>query len=471
MRILKKAFAFLFAAVIPTASFAQTDTTAILLPPGVPPLPDPIEGVMRGMVIGPTNASFYKEILPPEFFEGTLGKRTYIDAASKLEALPDFDQDWISGTEELFEVEKKFSKNESLIFDFPLKRGALFGSGQVVSKEWQGILDTASNLEEADLNLTASKRKERESALARKILWNTNSVFWSQGLIDFHFRMLWLNKGRSTRNVRGKYARLYPKFIDSSFGYPQLFREKLSFYYPTAIDGLGWLSFRFEDLEEDILWAYSPAIQKVRELTATNRSDSLVTSSLAIDDMLGWSNNINFFKSRVVGKSQLLAPFLSLRPLKLDGAGGCFKLSGAQGELGSFWNFENQKFKGGHDWLPAKAVFIPRELYQIELAPKDPFYLAGREKLYVDAETFLPYYKFVYDRSGRLWKAEMFGWFFSKASDGIRQIPVPGFQVIVDLIAKRDLVLDFSRFRSCREFPADILLKDFDPKNLVPSAN
>ncbi len=471
MRILKKALAFLFAAAIPTASLAQTDTSAILLPPGVPPLPDPIEGVLRGMVIGPSNASFYKEILPPEFFEGVLGKKAYIDAASKVEVLPEFDQDWIAGTQEFVEVDKKFSKDDSLIFNFPLKRGALFGSGDLISKEWRGILDTASSLESSDLTLTALKRRERESALARKILWNTNSVFWSQGLIDFHFRTLWLSKGHATRNVRGRYTRAYPKFLDHDFGYPQLFREKLSFYYPTAIDGLGWLSFRFEDFEEDILWAYSPAIQKVRELTSTNRSDSLVTSSLAIDDFLGWSNNLNFFKSRVVGKSQLLTPFPSLRPLKLEPTSGCFKLGSAQGELGSFWNFENQKFKGGYDWLPAKAIFIPRELYQIELAPTDPYYLAGREELYVDAETFLPYYKFVYDRSGRLWKAEMFGWFFAKSVDGIRQIPVPGFQVVIDLIAKRELVLDFSRFRSCREYPADISLKDFDPKNLIPSAN
>jgi hypothetical protein len=447
---------------------AQTDTAAILLPPGVPPLPDPVSGSVKGLIIGPENHSFYKEILLPEFYSGAASRNVYLDAVAKLNYDIQLDQDWVAGTAELDDAAKGFRADGSLDFSFPMKRGFLFGDGASLAKEWRRLLDARRDFDSEQFEGGRSAQLEKNSAFAKRLLWNWNSVLWSNGIIDHHLRILWLKNGAPYRNVRGNFKRIYPKIIDPTFGYPQLFREQFLFYYPQSLNGLSWLTFRFEDFEEDIIWAYSPAIKKVRELTAANRSDSLATSSLAADDFLGWSGNPNFVKARVLSKSQMLAPFSSLDILPLDNSAGCLKVVGrAQSESAIMWNFESPKFKGGADWLPVQGAFVPRELYKLEVASRDPYYLYGREELYLDAETMLPFYKVVYDRAGRHWKTIVVGWSFGRSGDGLRFIPVPGFEIVLDVIAKKTFVMDFSRFRSCREYPGDLKLADFDPRRLI----
>ena len=459
------ALAFLSLADI---SQAQTDTAAILLPPGVPPLPDPVSGSFKGLIISPENYSFYKEILLPEFYSSTGSRGVYLDAVAKLNYDIQFDQDWIAGTAELADAAKGFRADSSLEFSFPMKRGFLFGDGADLAKEWRRILDAQGDFDSDQVGVGRARDAEKNSDFAKRLLWNWNSVLWSNGILDYHLRILWLKNGAPYRNVRGSFKRIYPKMIDPTFGYPQLFREQFLFYYPQSLNGLSWLDFRFEDFEEDIIWAYSPAIKKIRELTAANRSDSLVTSSMAADDFLGWSENPNFVQARVLSKSQMLAPFSSLDLLPLDNSAGCLKVgSRAQSDSLVMWNFESPKFKDGADWLPVQGAFVPRELYKLEVSSKDPYYLYGREELYLDAETMLPFYKIVYDRAGRHWKTIIVGWSFGRSRDGLRFIPIPGYEVVLDVIAKKTFVMDFSRFRACREYPSDLKLADFDPKQLM----
>lgn len=462
-------FAITLALLFPQVVQGQSDVGGITLPPGVPDLPAPIDAPVKGSIIGPENREFFKELLLPELYEGPSDSKIFIDAVAKLNYQLGFDDDWLTGTKELAGIKKSFKEDRSLEFSFPFKRGFLFGDGPALYREYRNLNGPKGFFGRKKKVQDVPKGLKADDIFGHKLLWNLNSLLWGNGLLDFHFRLLWLKDSRPYRSVRGNFKRVYPKVLDPKFAFPQIFRERILFYYPEALNGLAWLTFRFESNEEDAIWAYSPAIKKVRELTGSNRSDSLVTSSVAADDFLGWSGNVNAVRAKVITRTKLLVPFSSLSPIPLENAGGCLKAVGADfsGQSNS-WNFENPKFKGGYDWLPAKGAFVPRDLYKIEISPIDPYYLNGREEVYLDAETMLPFYKIVYDRSGRHWKTVVIGWGFGKTKDGLRVVPIPGFQIVLDLVAKQTFVMDLTRFRACREYPSDLSLGDFDPKKLIP---
>lgn len=448
---------------------AQETKKELQLPLGVLPLSEPGSGAITGTVINSENAPFYKEILLPELYRQIRFHGAAIDAARSLRYEIKSDDNWNKGTETLVGVAKNISSDGALQFDFPLTRGFLFGSPNSLAAEW----DAASSAKKKE-GLVDSKAEPKQdvdtSVLAQKILWNSASAVWSHGFIDYHFRLLWLKQGKAFRNVRGNFARVYPWLIDSNFKLPQFFREKFTFYYPQPLNGLSWLTFRFQDSEDDLIWAYSPAIMKVRELTGSNRSDSLVTSSVSADDFLGWSSNATFQRAKVVGKSTLLVPFPSVDISNLDAAlKPCYKLVNPGGSADQgIWNFETPKFPNGADWLPVKGIFIPRSVFKLELSTRDPYSLYGREELFIDVETMLPVYKNVFDRAGRYWKTIIAAWGFASTEDRSRRIMYPGFQIVLDVLNKKEFVMDYSRLRVCDSYPQDSDLSFFDPKRLTP---
>ncbi len=435
------------------------------LPPGVLPLPEPGSGSVVGTVISAENAAFYKEILVPELFRLIRFNSASVDAAKRVKYEIKFDENWEKGTNDLKSYDKKLTPEGGIDFSFPKVRGSLFGDFNTLQADW----DLINKADQA----SASALRE---ALGSKILWNISSSIWSQSLIDYHFRLMWLKDGKAGRNVRGNFLRIYPWMLDPNFKLPQMFREKFGFYYPEPLHGLSWLTFRFQNLDEDIVWAYSPTIQKVRQLTGSNRTDSLITSSFSADDFLGWSGNPLFEKGKVLEKIVTLVPFPNPDIVTLDSTlKPCYKLNNPSGGLASgdgmasaIWNFETPKFVNGADWLPIKAVFVPRVVYKLDVTTKDPYSLYGRQTLYVDAVTMLPVYKVVFDRAGRLWKFVITSFGIAQTQDLSRRSLYPGFEIILDILNKREFVMDFAKIRYCDSYPQDIEINQFDPKKIIP---
>ncbi len=448
---------------------AVSEDSEIKLPPGVLPLSEPGSGTVTGAVINAENAPFYKEIILPELYRQIRFHGAAIDAARSLRYEIKTDDNWNKGTTNLDAATKNLSPEGALDFNFPRNRGFIFGSPEALAVQWDTFV-SANSKENKKGSGDEIKSAIDPSELAQRILWNSASAIWSHGFLDYHFRLLWLKQGKAFRNVRGNFARVYPWLIDPNFKLPQLFRERFTFYYPQPLNGLSWLTFRFQDSEDDLIWAYSPAIMKVRELTGSNRSDSLVTSAVSADDFLGWSSNPTFQKGKVVGKSVMLVPFPSIDSASLDATlKPCYKLNAPAGSADQgIWNFETPKFQNGADWLPIKGVFIPRSVFKLELSTKDPYSLYGREELFIDVETMLPIYKNVFDRAGRYWKTIIASWGFASTEDRSRRIMYPGFQIVLDVLNKKEFVMDYSRFRVCDSYPQDSDLSFFDPKRLTP---
>ncbi len=456
------------------SSQERSPSEPVEVPPGVLPLPEPGTGIISGTLISADNATFYKEILAPEIYRLIRFHKTTIDAARRVKYDFKFDDNWMKGTAELSNFDKKLSEDGGIDFSFPRIRGFIFGDSAAINNEWQ-IARVGQDKKEVKAEKISGDKEgigkdENLLTLGKKILWNTNSAIWSQGLLEYHFRLLWLQSGKAWRNVRGNYLRVYPWLLDPNFKLPQLFREKFSFYYPEPLHGLSWLTFRFQNLDEDLVWAYSPAINKLRQMTASNRTDSLITSSFSAEDFFGWSGNPALYNITQLGKITTLIPFPSAELARLDSSlQPCYRLiNPTGGDDQAIWNFETPKFPGAADWLPIKAVFVPREVYKVELSTKDPYSLYGREVLYIDSELMLPFYKVVYDRAGRHWKTIISSFGLAGTDDRKRRSVYPGFTVVLDMLAGKEFVLDYSRIRYCDSYPQDIELGQFDPKKLIP---
>lgn len=318
-------------------------------------------------------------------------------------------------------------------------------------------------------------KEEDKSYAAWKILWNVQSNNWRYPVLRGDFSLTSVRGDVIGKELSGSLERVYPSLIPEGGKSAQFFREKLSFKTPPVIDGLSWLTFRFLGADEDMVWIYSPAIKKERQLTGSNRGDPVIGTSISLDDFLGWSGKTELVDPSVNSSGVYLAPFSSLSPTILKGElePPCIKLHPdveAAGSRFANWNFEEGRHPNAARWAPISGVYVPREMWVLELIQRDPYSRYGRQVLYVDKELMIPFYKIVYDRAGKFIKLVIsyFGYWGTEGEEKIYAPFVP-YSVIKD---DDRAVVDLFEFRSielCTGFPDGKALSDFDPRKLLPA--
>ena len=257
-------------------------------------------------------------------------------------------------------------------------------------------------------------------------------------------------------------ARAYPPALAGTPPSVQLFREVLRFSEPAVLGGEAFLSFRFVPREEDLLWIYSKATLKVRELTGPNRADPVLSFIFSLDDLLGWSGNIRLVDAELAGVREQLVPFPQSGGYAMQQEGSCDRIKPAKASAAA----SHGDVPAHAMTLPAQTVFVPRPLWKLELASRDPYSLVGREVLYVDQELMLPLIRAVYDRGGKLWKLVLSG--FGLASGENRKAPFPAFQFFYDVRDGRSNLITTRSASYCSEFPSNVSLADFDPSAIGP---
>ena len=66
---------------------------------------------------------------------------------------------------------------------------------------------------------------------------------------------------------------------------PVIFQEIFYFLAPSDVFGTAQLSWRWADpTKNDSVWIYSPAVRRMRRLTAANRSEGILGTEFALDD-------------------------------------------------------------------------------------------------------------------------------------------------------------------------------------------
>lgn len=245
-----------------------------------------------------------------------------------------------------------------------------------------------------------------------------------------------------------------PVLIPSTMPSDLFRRDLLEFVAPPVVAGLAQISWRFRDAEEDLNWLHSPVIGHTRKLLPANRSDFLLAGSLTFDDLFVWATKPQQVVAKVVAEKVLLVPFSALTYYKVDArevmglepmvpAGAVPKAEYAvtvngyhQRSDGSYgmvlWNHETKQYPQLAPWVPTTVYFVPRRVWILELSPRDPYYLTGREVLVVDQESFLPVYRIVYDRIGDYLKTTVGGWGLGRSNDGRVAFPFSTFVLSVD---------------------------------------
>jgi hypothetical protein len=130
----------------------------------------------------------------------------------------------------------------------------------------------------------------------------------------------------------------------------------------------------------DTTYIYLPSMRRVLRGEAGQRSTPINSSTQAPDDFQVFSGRIPEFNYKLVGEQKLIV----LGDAKLG-----------------YTEMKGKKF----DNIPVeKENWMLKDVYVIDIIPKDEKYPQGRKRIWIDKENYWAYYGAAYDRAGALWK-------------------------------------------------------------------
>ena len=159
--------------------------------------------------------------------------------------------------------------------------------------------------------------------------------------------------------------------------------KSLLFHYlkPESMKNTITLAYRHVDQKKpDDTFLYLPSMRRVLRAEAGQRSTPMMGSTNALDDFMCFDGNPRDFVFTLVKEQKVLAVVDS-------------RLA-----LSSVKNWSKPD-------LPVDVEgYEIRDVYVVDIKPRDPKYPQSKKRLYVDKETLWANYAFAYDRAGKLWK-------------------------------------------------------------------
>ncbi len=235
---------------------------------------------------------------------------------------------------------------------------------------------------------------EKDTKAAVKIVWNQFLAYWAGGNSYNKTLVVMLNPKSTDRTLGAngwfnffdgqgvKYRQQNPMNLQSQFlGVTTM---------PADLQGTASLSWRYRDADKrDSVWAFIPALRRVRAVSPANRSDGYLGSDISGDDGFFFDGKPEDFEWKLVGKREglrLVDPNAIAGPLKIPPApgGGWSTLSALNpptlGYVTPGWT--------GITWAPVDLMLAKRQFWIVEAIPHDKYYLYGRLQLWIDAETW-----------------------------------------------------------------------------------
>jgi len=464
------------------ASFAFAQTSEVLqaeggvevyraeIPEGVPEIPNP-GAEFRGLVVKKENVEAFRSLLLAPLAAWIEGDSLVMRLARNLDYSWDYGSTW------------NFQTKDNLTSYNIDEQGALIS--KAVAPHAGFPFGTDSALSEVD----------DPAQRARMILWNISYAESLIGDVKYEGDLTWIGSQTVLRKSEAHFFRssfLSPKAApekpnlhaeqkpsdarakeeapeptptpsnvaptEVSFSGPgDLFRQELlQLRSPPVVFGYAQLGWRYRGEEEDSYWVYSPVIEKAREVLPANRSDSMLGGVLTMDDFFVWSTKVQSVNAKVLEEKVILVPFSSrfahvavlpntglpnTGPPNAD-ADGVLEIPGLHEKLDgtrtmTLWNYETRQVARYAPWVPTSAHFVPREVWILELTPRDPYYETGREILIVDKRSMLPVYKIVYDKYGDFSRIVMAAWGFAQVKGSSAGLPFVGFLLGIDRGARQ----------------------------------
>jgi hypothetical protein len=177
------------------------------------------------------------------------------------------------------------------------------------------------------------------------------------------------------------------------------------------------------------IWAFIPALKRVRRLNAANGSDSLFGSDLSHDDPYLFSGKVQYFSWKLVSAQDALVPCTLPNPKLLRPAERGFTLENPKDLVTMGWETKGWT---GKAWWPTNYHFMRRPVWVVEATAKDKQYGYSRQILWIDRELYVGYYKEAYDQEGQLWRVILNSVSVGRTENGDFSVAQPDFTLSVD---------------------------------------
>lgn len=295
--------------------------------------------------------------------------------------------------------------------------------------------------------------------LSLKLLWSVVSLLESNRFIDLKLNLSWLNPGSSQSDkVSAQLTASYPAAL--KLGKAVALREKLKINEPEWLASLSFLTLRQYGNNEDLIWYYSPTLFATRELAGSLRGDLLFNSLFSLDDLLIFSAKPEQLETLASPAFETLVPFVSEK--------NNFKSTSEASANCTL--FSNPMIDSSN---PLSSFHLaPRKVFALELKQRDPFSQVGRQKLYVDAATMIPFFREEYAQDGILRKTVV-GTFslINYSNSDPKQIPETGVVPHTIIAFGKAGSISVSKTASgkiCSTIPSSLDPKFFEPSHLAP---
>jgi hypothetical protein len=231
-------------------------------------------------------------------------------------------------------------------------------------------------------------------------------------------------RGGADRSIQVTEARQFTEFRQDPVDLDRQlhFQDIFFFLKPAESFGTAILTWRWADPKKwDSVWTYSPAIRRIRRVTAANRSDPLLGMEVVQDDSNLYSGKVEMMEWKYIEKRAMLMPFLRTRSqgpedLVVRAPIGTMH-DPLLSQVPTAYTSESKVYTFAADETPQQYVswWQPGQLwvvvpaYVIDMTPKDPNYNYGRQILWYEANTFAGIWKLIYNRSGEYWRTMLQG--------------------------------------------------------------
>ena len=227
-----------------------------------------------------------------------------------------------------------------------------------------------------------------------KILWNYfYNYYWngnSHNVVD----LVWVNATGADRKAGQDVYFKYYDGIPSDLRPAQNPLNLLDQFIAATIDpqdlyGTTALGWRYRDPgQRDSVWAYVPALRRIRGLSPANRSDGFLGSDMSQDDGPYFDGKPEDFDWKLVGEEEI---FRQVDPYRMKK--DCKMVTLPDGGVRTVFpdvpnlGFQDPQWKGVA-WAPVAAQLARRKVWILEGVPKDKYYLYGRIELRIDQENW-----------------------------------------------------------------------------------
>jgi len=273
----------------------------------------------------------------------------------------------------------------------------------------------------------------KDSQAATKVMYNFSYTLMQPDDADRFSNLHWSTPTTLEKHVdfQGQ-IRFYGSRFSGPTANPDAVLRKLivAGVAPYEVVGVVTLEWTYLDPKQwNSIWAFIPALKRVRRLTAANGSDSLFGSDLSHDDPYLFSGKVQYFTWKLISVQDALVPCTLPNPKLLRPAERGHTLENPKDLVTMGWDTQGW---AGKAWWPTNYSFVSRPVWVVEATAKDTNYAYSRQVLWIDRELYVGYYKEAYDKDGQLWRVVLNSVSVGRTAEGDFSVAQPDFTLSVD---------------------------------------